>query len=407
MKVSAPPQPPQMTVTADIDVNDLATADRGKNEPLVGWRSFHVGALRVATAPMAVSIGQVSLADFHSRVVMAPDGAVNLQSAFAKPGAAPAPAVAKAAKPAKTAASNTAATSAANDAPMPITIGKVTLQGGQVTFSDRSIQPPYTAEITDLSGSVSGLSSVAGTTADVDVHGSINRSGALTVAGTVNPLAKEISLDVQIALKDIELPPASPYTGKYAGYVIDKGKLDLALAYKIANRKLDAKNKLVLDQFTFGDKVDSPAAVKLPVRLAVALLKDRRGVIDIDLPIAGSLDDPEFKVWGAVLKVLGNLVVKAVTAPFSMIASAFGGGDELSRIDFAAGASALDATAQKRLATLAQGPARAARDLVRDRGRRRPQAGSRGAAACGLRAQAQGEEARGDGASRRRGRVGR
>jgi len=235
---------------------------------------------------------------------------------------------------------------------MPIAIGKLTLQGGQVTFSDRTIQPAYSAEISDLGGRITGLSSVAGTTADVDVHGAINRSGALAVTGKVNPLAKDIALDVQVSLKDIELPPASPYTGKYAGYAIDKGKLDLALAYKIANRKLDAQNKLLLDQFTFGDKVDSPDAVKLPVRLAVALLKDRRGVIDVDLPIAGSLDDPEFKVWGAILKVLGNLVVKAVTAPFSLIAAAFGGGDELSRIDFAAGTSALDGTAQKRLATL-------------------------------------------------------
>ncbi len=289
---------------------------------------------------MAVSIGEVALTDFHSRVVMLADGGLNLQTAFAKPGAAPAPAKAEPAKT-KTKATTKAATATASappaDAPMPIAIGKLTLQGGQVTFSDRSIQPAYSAELSDLSGRITGLSSVAGTTADVDVHGAINRSGALVIAGKVNPLAKEIALDVQVSLKDIELPPASPYTGKYAGYVIDKGKLDLALAYKIANRKLDAQNKLVLDQFTFGDKVDSPDAVKLPVRLAVALLKDRRGVIDIDLPIAGSLDDPEFKVWGAVLKVLGNLVVKAVTAPFSLIASAFGGGDELSRIDFAAG----------------------------------------------------------------------
>ena len=351
VKIGAAPQPPQMNVTADIDVNDLATADRGKNEPLVGWRSFHVGTLHVATAPMALSIGEVSLADFRSRVVVTADGGMNLQTAFAKPGATAVPATTKTAST-KTGAAPPPSAAATTDAPMPITIGKLTLQGGQITFSDRSIQPAYTAEISDLTGRVSGLSSVAGTTADVDVHGAINRSGALTVAGSVNPLAKEISLDVQVSLKDIELPPASPYTGKYAGYVIDKGKLDLVLAYKIANRKLEATNKLVLDQFTFGDKVDSPDAVKLPVRLAVALLKDRRGVIDIDLPIAGSLDDPEFKVGGAILKVLGNLVVKAVTAPFSMIAAAFGGGDELSRIDFAAGAAALDATAQKRLATL-------------------------------------------------------
>ena len=235
---------------------------------------------------------------------------------------------------------------------MPISIGQVTLEGGQIAFVDRSIQPAYTAEINDLDGRVTGLSSVGGTTADVDLHGAINRSGGLTVAGKVNPLAKEIALDVQVGLKDIELPPASPYTAKYVGYQIGKGKLDLALAYKIGDRKLDAQNRLVLDQFTFGDKVDSPDALKLPVRLAVALLKDRRGVIDIDLPIAGSLDDPQFKVWGAVLKVLGNLVVKAVTAPFSLIASAFGGGDELSHIDFSAGGAVLDATAEKRLATL-------------------------------------------------------
>lgn len=352
VKVGTAPQP-QINVTADIDVNDLATADRGKNEPLLGWHTFHVGALHVATPPMAVSIGEVALTDFHSRVVMLADGGLNLQAAFAKPGAAPAKAASAPAKPEPAKPATTAGAPPA-DAPMPIAIGKLTLQGGQISFNDRSIQPAYSAELSDLNGRITGLSSVAGTTADVDIRGAINRSGALVIAGKVNPLAKEIALDVQVSLKDIELPPASPYTGKYAGYVIDKGKLDLALAYKIANRKLDAQNKLVLDQFTFGDKVDSPDAVKLPVRLAVALLKDRRGVIDIDLPIAGSLDDPEFKVWGAVLKVLGNLVVKAVTAPFSLIASAFGGGDELSRIDFAAGASALDATAQKRLATLGQ-----------------------------------------------------
>ncbi len=221
-------------------------------------------------------------------------------------------------------------------------------------FSDRSIQPTYAAELTELNGRVAGLSSTAGSTADVDIHGTINRSGALTIVGKANPLAKDLSLDMKIAIKDFELPPTSPYAGKFAGYEVSKGKLDLALDYKVANRKLDAHNRLVLDQFTFGERVDSPDAVHLPVRLAVALLKDRRGLIDIEVPIAGSLDDPEFKVWGAILKVLGNLVVKAVTAPFSLLASAFGGGDELSRIEFSAGAASLDATAQKRLGILAK-----------------------------------------------------
>jgi hypothetical protein len=177
----------------------------------------------------------------------------------------------------------------------------------------------------------------------------VNRSGVLTIVGKANPLAKDLDLDVAVSLKDFELPPTSPYTGKYAGYAISKGKLDLSLAYKISHGKLDARNELVLDQFTFGDKVESPTAVKLPLRLAVALLKDRHGVIDINLPIAGSLDDPEFKIWHAVWKVLGNLVLKAVTEPFALIASAFGGGDDVSKIAFAPGAATLDAAAQKRL----------------------------------------------------------
>ena len=353
---------PQMNVKADIDVADLATVDRDRHESLVGWKSFHVGGLNVASPPMTLAIADVSLDDLQARLVLRPDGRSNLEEAFAKPGA-PAPAK-RPAKPAKTSGAKPAATVArgpaatpsqpatASDAPMSITIGQVNLQRGQITFTDQSVQPAYTAEVTDLAARVSGLSSAGGSTADVDIRGAINRSGALAITGKINPLAKDISLDMQVSVKDVELPPASPYSGKFVGYAISKGKLDLALSYKIAGRKLDASNKLMLDQFTFGEKVDSPDAVKLPVRLAVSLLKDRHGVIDVDLPIAGSLDDPNFKIGRAILKVVGTLLVKAVTAPFSLLASAFGGGDELSRIDFPAGAATLDAGSQKRLATL-------------------------------------------------------
>ncbi len=230
----------------------------------------------------------------------------------------------------------------------------MTLQGGHVSFTDRLIRPSYAAELTDLAGRVSGLSADGATQADVDLRGSVDHSGALSIVGKVNPLAKDLFVDLKVNLKDFELPPTSPYAGKYAGYGISKGKLALSLDYHIADRKLDAKNRLVVDQFTFGDKVPSPDATGLPVRLAVALLKDRNGVIDIDLPIAGSLDNPDFKIGRAVLKVLGNLIVKAATAPFSMIASLFGGGEELSRVDFPPGAASLDAKGKAKLLSLAK-----------------------------------------------------
>ena len=242
-------------------------------------------------------------------------------------------------------------TSAAGPSPK-ISIGQVTLQGGHVSFEDRLIRPNYSAELTELAGRVSGLSVDGATQADLDIRGSVDHSGELSIVGKINPLATNLFVDLKIALKDFELPSTSPYAAKYAGYGIDKGKLALALEYHIADRKLDAKNRMVIEQFTFGNKVPSRDATSLPVRLAVSLLKDRHGVIDLDLPIAGSLDDPEFKIWRVVLKVLGNLIVKAVTAPFSMIAALFGGGEELSRVDFPQGLATLDNSGRAKLQSL-------------------------------------------------------
>jgi hypothetical protein len=148
----------------------------------------------------------------------------------------------------------------------------------------------------------------------------------------------------------------SPYSGRYVGYGIEKGKLSFNVKYKLDHRKLNAENKIILNQLTFGERVESPDATKLPVLLAVALLKDRNGVIDVDLPISGSLDDPEFSVGRLVLRIIINIITRAVTAPFSLIAAAFGGGgsgDELSYIDFDNGRSNLNQAAQAKIKTLA------------------------------------------------------
>jgi len=352
---------PQVDLGADIGIAKLATVDRDKQEPLVKWSSLQVSGLRLFNHPsMGVAINEIALTDLDARLVLFPDGRFNLQEALSAPGASSGTGQ-QAERERKgqhqgnredRAPPGSAPTTPSKEPAPQVSIGKVTLERGRVDYTDRVIKPGFTAEVTELGGHVSGLSSTAGTTADVDLRATVNRSGTLAITGKTNPLAKDLFVDAQIALKDVELPPASPYAGKFAGYMISKGKLDLALDYKVANRKLDAKNNLVLDQFTLGERVDSPDAVKAPVHLALALLKDRHGVIDIDLPISGSLDDPKFRVWPAILKVLGNLLVKAATAPFSLIASAFGGGDELSRVDFAPGAAALDANAQRKLRSL-------------------------------------------------------
>ncbi len=344
-RAGEPPPPPRITFAGDFDLADFGALDGYKNERLLAWKSFHVGGISFASAPTAVSIRDLALTDFSAKLMIFPDAHFNLQDIAVNAPAATSPPSAGKAGPVNRAGSAIAApsSSSASTPPPPsppaaqISIAQVTLQGGDVMFTDRLIRPNYSAQLTELGGRITGLSTDAQTTAEVVLRGAVDHSGALVIEGKMNPLAKELFVDLKINLTDFELPPTSPYSGRYAGYGIEKGKLSLSLDYHIAGRKLDARNKLTLDQFTFGDKVASPDAVKLPVKLAVALLKDRHGVIDIDLPISGSLDDPQFKLGRLILKTLGNLVVKAVTAPFSLIARAFGGGDEESYLEFGSG----------------------------------------------------------------------
>jgi len=174
------------------------------------------------------------------------------------------------------------------------------------------------------------------------------------ITGTVNPLAKSLFLDLRASVNDIDLSPMSPYSGRYAGYEIEKGKLALNLKYHVENGELKADNKVFLDQFTFGAAVDSPDATELPVRLAVSLLKDRNGEIHLDIPVSGNLDDPKFSVVGVVWKVIKNLLVKAATAPFALLSAVFGGGGEqLSYLQFDPGSAAIPQAEEGKIGTLA------------------------------------------------------
>jgi len=219
-----------------------------------------------------------------------------------------------------------------------------------VVFSDLFVRPNYSANLTNVAGSVSAMSvKQAG---DVALTASVDGTAPVEVQGRIHPFASEFSLDLAAKARDIELPPLTPYSVKYAGYGIEKGKLTFDVRYRVENRKITAENRLVLDQLTFGERVESPTATKLPILRAVALLKDRHGVIDIQLPISGSLDDPQFSVGGLIGGVIANLLTKAVTAPFALLASAFGGGEELSTLSFAPGSASIAADANKRIDTL-------------------------------------------------------
>ena len=239
-------------------------------------------------------------------------------------------------------------------------MGPISLVNGRVLFSDRFIQPNYTANLSDLTGKLSQFSSQPANgvvqLADLELRGRAEGTASLDITGKLNPLAKPLALDIAGKVRDLELSPLSPYAVKYSGYGIERGKLSLDVRYTVQpDGQLTATNKLVLNQLTFGDKVDG-APNSLPVKLAVALLADRNGVIDLDLPISGSLNDPQFRIGPVIWKVITNLVAKAITAPFSLLANALGGGGsaELSTVAFAPGSGVLTGPAKEGLDKVAK-----------------------------------------------------
>jgi uncharacterized protein involved in outer membrane biogenesis len=339
-----------------VQVNKFASVDNVDRNDFLKWETLHVGGLNVVSAPLNVAIGDIALTNFYSRLIINPDGSLNVQHVMGKePGSKQAVAgeTGEPVPPAEPVAPMPAVASATpKPAPTPIKIARITLQGGQVNFSDYFIQPNYSANLTQIGGSVTGLSSNLASTAAVELRGKVDDVAPVEILGKVNPLSGNLFLDLAASAKGVDLPAATPYSARYAGYPIIKGKLSMDVKYHIENRKLSAENHITLDQLTFGDKVESPTATKLPVLLAVALLRDRNGVIDINLPISGSLDDPKFSVGGIVLKVIVNLIVKAVTSPFALLGSLFGGGEQLAYIEFDYGRATLDKTAQEKIQSL-------------------------------------------------------
>jgi hypothetical protein len=231
---------------------------------------------------------------------------------------------------------------------MPIGIARIEVHDGTANFTDHSVTPNFSTAIYGLKGSIVGLSSDPASRATVTLDGSVDRYAPVSIKGELNVLSAVTYTDITMSFSNIELPTFNPYSGKFAGYNIAQGKLTTEMHYHVENRKLDAKHHIVIDQLEFGAATESKQAVPLPIKLAASLLKDRNGVIDLDLPVGGSLDDPSFHIGPIIWKVFVNLLTKAVTAPFALLGKLFGGGPELSNIDFPPGLATLtDAEVQK------------------------------------------------------------
>jgi hypothetical protein len=300
---------------------------------------------------MELAIESITLSDYFAKVLIDDEARLNLVEAFSKKETPAEDENAEASSPA-----TTEAAAASPDAPRPaIRIEAVTLQGGQVDFTDRHLPKTFHADMRELGGRISGLDSDPAARAEVDLRGRLRGQSPLTISGAVNPLAEKLFLDLKLSFLDIDLSPMSPYSGNYVGYLIEKGKLNLSLEYKVEDNRLQATNEVFLDQFTFGQAVESEEATGLPVKLAVALLKDRNGEIHLDIPVYGNLEDPQFSIAGVVWTIIKNLLVKAATSPFALLGALLGGGEEdFSSINFDYGSARLNPAEQDKLQRMSQ-----------------------------------------------------
>jgi hypothetical protein len=347
----------------------LRTVDNALKQDFIKWRDLRVADLQYRSVPASLRVGSITALEPYVRMTVEPDRSTNIGKVLTAPGAAtsapPAP-EAKAAKVANTSrtagkqalAKQTAvrqpAAAAQPPTAFPLSIGTIRIVNGSANYADLWIKPSFAVGIQSLGGTISGLSSDPRSRAKVQLDGKVDRYSPVHIAGDINLLSAALYTDITMGFKDLDLTIVNPYSGHFAGYKIDKGKLSVDVSYKVEQRKLAAQQHFVIDQLELGDKVDSPDATHLPLKLAVVLLRDRNGVIDLDLPMNGSLDDPTFRIGPIIWKIFVNLIVKAATAPFALLGHLFGGGEHMNIVEFDPGSAELAKPAKEQMAALAK-----------------------------------------------------
>ncbi len=339
---------PEIRWEGSLKILDFEALNRSYTEDFLKWESLEFDGILFDVTPNRLHLSEMVAKGVYARVIIWPDGSVNIKEAFSSQ------------KEEQTEGIDTPTITAVesktkDEGYLPIRVDIVRIEEGSAHFADFMMKPNFFTGIHDLTGTIKGLSSDSSARADVSLSGKVDRYAPVKISGQINPLIPKAYVDMAMSFKNMELTPLTPYSGKFVGYTIEKGKLSLDLKYALSENAIVGENVILLDQLTLGDRVESPDATSLPVKLAIALMRDTQGKIDIDLPVRGNLDDPEFS-WGhLVIQALINLVKKAVTSPFALLGSLVGGdGEELSFVEFEYGSESLLPPQTQKLDKLAQ-----------------------------------------------------
>ncbi len=334
--------PQLIHVSGNSSVQQLATVNSQTGDKVVAWNELKINELDLTLQPDSVSISNITFDRLDSHVVINADGVMNVASLMKD-------------DETETETTQTQEGQPADADVFPVKIDTVSFKEGAITFIDNTMIPRFTTKLSRFKGAIKGLSSEELTRADVDLNSRVDDVAKLAITGKINPLKGDLYSDIKIRFEGYDMTAVTPYTGSFIGQAVDKGRLDLDLAYRVSERELIGENEIALDQFTLGREIESEDAVDLPVGLAIALLKDANGRIDLSVPVRGNLDEPEFKVGKLVFKALFNVITGIVTSPFKLLSKLAGGGDqELDKVAFVPGELNMIAEHQSRLDSLAK-----------------------------------------------------
>ncbi len=382
---------PEFSYSGQVTIDHFKSIDNAGQQDFINFDRLQFQKLRFTAGPDALKVDRILLRGAYARVIVSREEILNISAVLDPQGAAAAkrefearqarlasetPAQRKARDKQEQAARGKAekekkaqakaarsvpnpAVQAANMLPppeaFPIRIRELRIESGRMNFSDNSVPPDFNADIQDLKGTVTGLSSAIDSRAQVDLSGNLGEFSPVTIGGELQPFQFDHYTDIGLKFENISLPIFNPYSGKFAGYSIAKGKLFTEFHYLIESRKLKAAHKIRIEQLEWGPPTTDKSEVTLPVKFATWLLKDSDGNIDLDVPVSGSLDDPQFRIGPIVWKVIKNLIVKVVSAPFKFLGSLFKGAEEAQFVDFVPGSAEVAPQIAEHLSTLAKG----------------------------------------------------
>ncbi|WP_429066096.1 DUF748 domain-containing protein [Aeromonas veronii] len=329
----------KLTLQGGLDVNGLKVVDRADNQRLLEFNTLALTGLTYDGISQQMRIKDIALNKPFARIEINEDGTTNLQQLLL-----PQPAAAK----------STQAPAESKAPDFRFTIDQLRTEQGNLRFADRSLSQDFVADITSLGGQSRHISNIPGQRSDLAFNGKVDRYAPVTIRGGTNLLVANPILDIAVAFHNLELTTFTPYSGTYAGYAIDKGQLSMKLHYKLEGNRLEGDNDITIKKLQLGEKIKSDQAKDLPLGLAIALLSDANGVIQMNLKVKGDLDQPDFSIGNIFWDVLGNTLSKAITSPFSLLASLADGTEDLDELPFLPGDPDLTPTQQEKLVKLAQ-----------------------------------------------------